>query len=199
MRARCPGGDGLAFRCFPGEGGREEGGAGLWRGLRPTPPVPLPVVTGLGVRNYEPDVDPLLEPETGGAPSGGAPDPDGGVVPVPDFDPLPMSGQFLVEPDPGPVEELEEPVPLFPEPVLLPVLELGAGAVGGDEPELLPELPVVDVVAALATSAPPATRPEVSAPTAKTLRRRICMVVCPFVCVDRRPVRTGTGDDALRI
>jgi hypothetical protein len=101
-------------------------------------------------------------------------------VPVPGVDPLPILGQFLVEPDPEPVEELEEPVPVFPEPVL-PVFELDEGAVGGDEPELLAELPVVvDVVAALAASAPPARRPEVSAPTASALRRRICMVGMPF-------------------
>ena len=172
MRARCPGGDGIDPPVLPAGGDRED---------------------------YEPDVDPLLEPERGGAPCGGAPDPDGGVVPVPDFGPLPMSGQFLVEPDPEPEEELEEPVAELPEPVL-PELELDDGAVGEDELELPPELPVVvDVVAALATSAPPATRPEVSAPTARTLRRRICMVVCPFVCVERRPVRTGSADDALRI
>jgi hypothetical protein len=79
---------------------------------------------------------------------------------VPDWpDPLPMSGQFLVEPEPElelePDDELEEP-----DPVLL-------------EPELGPEFPVV--VAALATSAPPARSPDVSAPTARTLRKRICM------------------------
>ena len=86
-----------------------------------------------------------------------------------------------------PVAELEEPVPEFPEP-LLPVFELDKGAVGGDEPKLLPELPVVvDVVAALATSAPPARSPEVRAPTASTLRGRICMVALPFVSWDAGP------------
>jgi hypothetical protein len=128
-------------------------------------------------------------------------------VPEPDFDPFPMFGQSLVEPDPefelepeldpDDVEELEEPDPVLPEPEL-PVFELDDGVVV-EELELVPELPlVVDVVAALATSAPPATRPEVSAPAARTLRRRMCMM-CPFVWVVRRPVRTGTPDDAPRI
>ena len=36
------------------------------------------------------------------------------------------------------------------------------------------------VVAAFATSAPPATRPVVNAPIANTLRSRICMAVVPF-------------------
>ncbi len=129
---------------------------------------------------YEPDVDPLLPPD-----EGGPPDPDGGA-PLPPLDALPMFGQFLVElepefelePDPEPVDELEDPVAVPPEPVL-PVFELDNGA--GEELELEPELPVVvDVVAALATSAPPATRPDVNAPTARTLRSRICMAVVPF-------------------
>jgi hypothetical protein len=120
-----------------------------------------------------PEVDPLLEPD-----EGGPPEPDGGV-PDPEPDPLPMSGQFLVEPDPelevepdpDPEDELEEPDPV------LPVFEFDDGVVvDGDELELVPEFPVdVDVVAALATSAPPARSPEVSAPTARTLRKRICM------------------------
>lgn len=163
-----------------------------------------------GVEDYEPDVNPLLCPEGGGPPSAEDPPGPAGGVPVPDFDPLPMFGQSLVEPDPElePEPELEvelgldEPVPVLPDPVLpvLPVLELDDGAVEGVEPELLPELPVVvDVVAALATSAPPATRPEVNAPTASTLRRRICMWWCPFVRVERRPVRTGTAHGAPRI
>jgi hypothetical protein len=130
-----------------------------------------------------PAADPLLEPD-GGDP----PEPDGGV-PDPEADPLPMSGQFLVEPDPelefdpdpelepelG--DELEEPDPV------LPVFELPAGVVV-DELELVPEFPVVvDVVAALATSAPPARSPEVSAPTARTLRKRICMSCLALSCV----------------
>jgi hypothetical protein len=83
-----------------------------------------------------------------------------------------MFGQFLVEPEPVPA-----PVP-DPE---LPVLELDGDGVVVDEfeveVELVPVLPVVvDVVAALAASAPPARRPDVSAPMASTLRRRICMV-----------------------
>jgi hypothetical protein len=88
-----------------------------------------------------------------------------------------MFGQFLVEPEP----ELE----LEPEPELF---ELDEGVVV-EEPdvELVPELPVaVDVVAASATSAPPARRPDVSAVTARTLRRRIGMGVLPF-CVFAAP------------
>jgi hypothetical protein len=154
------------------------------------------------VEDYEPDVDPLLAPDRGGPPSAeGPPDPDGGV-PVPDFDPLPMFGQFLVEPDPE-LElepelepELDGLVPVLPEPVL-PVFEFDDGAVDEVEPEPPPELPVVvDVVAALATSAPPATRPEVSAPMATKLRNRICMWWCPFVCVKCRPARTATTHGA---
>jgi hypothetical protein len=115
-------------------------------------------------------------------------------VPVPELDPLPMFGQSLVEPDPelevdpdpdpdpdpDADDELEDPVPVVPEPVL-PEFEVDDGVVVDDELELVPELPdVVDVVAALATIAPPATRPEVSAPAARTLRRRICMAYVPF-------------------
>ncbi len=145
---------------------------------------------------YEPGVDPLLEPD-------GAPDPDGGV---PDgafeFEPLPMLGQFLVEPELEPELELEsEPVDEFeePEPVL-PALELDGGVVeeeldvDGFDVELVPVFPeppvVVDGVAASATSAPPATRPDVNAPMASTLRKRICMGV-PFLVSWRRPTRTG--------
>jgi hypothetical protein len=94
-----------------------------------------------------------------------------------------MFGQSFVEPepefdvDPELVDELDEPDeldPVLPEPVL-PVFEVDDGVLE-DELELEPELPVVvDVVAALATSAPPARSPEVSAPTARTLRKRICM------------------------
>jgi hypothetical protein len=89
-----------------------------------------------------------------------------------------MLGQFLVEPeDEEPVEpfdgvELADPdelelVPLEPvelEPVeLVPVeLELDVG------------------VAALATSAPPVTRPAVSALKATALRKRSFMAVSPF-------------------
>jgi hypothetical protein len=113
-----------------------------------------------------------------------------------------MFGQFLVEPELelelDPVDELELPVPVFPAPEV-PVFELDDGVVL-EELELVPELPVVvDVVAALATSAPPATRPDVSALIARTLRRRICMSCCPFVRVERRPVRTGTTHDVHRI
>src|ERR1700722_4671588 len=106
-------------------------------------------------------MDPLLELDVGGVP-----DPDGGV-PDGALEPLPMFGQFLVEPEP------EDPDPV------LPALEPGDGVVVELEVDVeefdvelvpvLPELPVVaDVVAALATSAPPARRPDVSAPVART-------------------------------
>ena len=109
-----------------------------------------------GRGRYEPDV-------------GGVPDPDGGG-PDRALEPLPMLGQFLVELDP----ELEPDDGVVVEE--LEVEELDVELV-----PVLPELPVaVDVVAALATSAPPVTRPDVSAPTASTLRRRICMSV-PFL------------------
>lgn len=88
-----------------------------------------------------------------------------------------MFGQFLVEPEP----ELE----LEPE---LPLFDFDEGVVV-EEPDvgLVPEFPEVEVVAALATSAPPVTSPEVSAPTARTLRKRMCMAVCPSVSLLRRP------------
>jgi hypothetical protein len=96
-----------------------------------------------------------------------------------------MLGQFLVEPEPElepePDDVPDEPELVLPEPEL-PVLELEDGVVvdgvelGELELEPPPELPVVvEVVAALATSAPPARRPELSAPMASTFRRRICM------------------------
>jgi len=85
-----------------------------------------------------------------------------------------MFGQFLVEPEP----ELEPELLLF---------ELDEGAVVEEpEVELVPEFPEVEVVAALATSAPPARSPEVSAPAARTLRKRMCMTVVPF-CVFAAP------------
>ncbi len=120
-------------------------------------------------------------------------EPDGGAVPLPAGgvpvwvpEPLPMLGQFLVEPEPELVPEpdgvLAEPELVLPEPVL-PEPELDDGVEVEEllvEPE--PEFPVVvDVVAALATSAPPATRPEVSAPMPITLRRRIFIGCLPFI------------------
>jgi hypothetical protein len=77
-----------------------------------------------------------------------------------------MLGQFLVEPDDVEPDELLEGVELVP---LVPLVLL------------VPVELVLDVlVAALATSAPPVTRPTVSAPNATALRRRSFMVVCPF-------------------
>jgi hypothetical protein len=106
-----------------------------------------------------------------------------------------MLGQFWLEPelelDPLDPELELEPELVLPDPEV-PELEPDDGVVV-EEPDVeellvelepVPVLPVPDVVAALATSAPPATRPEVSAPTAKTLRRRICMSCCPFRSCD---------------
>ena len=117
-----------------------------------------------------------------------------------------MLGQFLDELEPEP--ELEpEGVPEVPELVLpelvlpeLPVLELDDGAVVDEllvEP--VPELPVVvDVVAALATNAPPATSPEVSALIASTLRRRIFMGCVPFHLVRSASPR-GPAPHTMRL
>jgi hypothetical protein len=141
--------------------------------IRPAPPY----LIGTGRWRwgcYEPEVDPELEPD-----DGGVPEPAGGV-PVWVPEPLPILGQLCVEPEPDPLLEPEdvlgelELVLLDPEfPVLVLVDEVDV--------ELVPELPVVvEVVAALATSAPPVTSPVVSAPMASTLRRRICMGGLPF-------------------
>jgi hypothetical protein len=95
-----------------------------------------------------------------------------------------MFGQFLVEPlsalelDPEPDELEEELLLLDPLDPVLEVLELDDGVV------------VEELVAAPATSAPPATSPVVRAPMANTLRSRSFMVV-PFVRVLRPPVRAG--------
>jgi hypothetical protein len=86
--------------------------------------------------------------------------------PVDRYEPDPMSGQFRVEPEPEPEPEL---------PPVLPVLVLlldGDGVVVEEPaPEPVPDVGP-DVVAALATNAPPVRRPAVSAPTASTLRTR---------------------------
>jgi hypothetical protein len=72
-----------------------------------------------------------------------------------------MLGQFFVEPE---LELLELDGVVVVEELVL---------------ELEPVVPVLDepVVAASATSAPPVTRPVVSAPIANTFRSRIFMVV----------------------
>ena len=110
-----------------------------------------------------------------------------------------MFGQFLVEPEPEPEPDPE----LEPE---LPLFEPDEGVVV-EEPddELVPEFPEVEVevVAALATSAPPARSPEVSAPTARTLRKRMCMAGMPFCLFPvpspcepvRQTVRSGSVRD----
>ncbi len=147
-------------------------------------------VNGVGSAPQEAE----LEPD----PGGGAPsDPDRGAPGRgPELEPeplLPMSGQLCVEPE---LDELDPEVP-----------ELDDGAdvdeLGVDESDVepVPELPVepvVEVVAALATSAPPATRPEVSAPIASTLRKRNGMGTIPFgVC--GRPTQAGTTERAPRV
>jgi hypothetical protein len=93
-----------------------------------------------------------------------------------------MLGQFRLEPELELLEldpdELDEPelVLLDPE---LELLELDDGVVV-DELVLVfdPVVPVVELdVAALATSAPPVTRPVVRAPIATACRNRTFMVV----------------------
>lgn len=116
--------------------------------------------------------------------AGADPDPDAGGAPCepePEPEPLGMLGQLCVEPELE-LPELEPDEPDDPEPVLLePVpelLELDDGAVVEELVLALePVVPVLDVlvVAASATSAPPVTRPAVSAPIANTFRRRIFM------------------------
>jgi hypothetical protein len=105
------------------------------------------------------------------------------VEPELELDPLDPELELELELEP----ELDEPLLVLPDPVF-PVLDPDDGVVV-EEPELeelevelepVPVLPVLEVVAALATSAPPAKRPVVSAPTASTLRRRTCMGCCPF-------------------
>ncbi len=146
----------------------------------------------LGSVCYEAGVEP--DPE----PVGGVPEPVGGVPWVEEPEPLPMFGQFWVEPLP----ELELEPELVPEPELVlldpldPVLEVPELDDGVVVEEFVLALePVafvvdgVDVVAASATSAPPASSPVVSAPMANTLRSRIFMVMAFRSCV--APTRSG--------
>ncbi len=97
-----------------------------------------------------------------------------------------MLGQFLVEPELElELPELEEPELELELPVF-PVLEPDDDGAVVDAPvlELEPELVLgveLDVVAALATNAPPARRPVVNAPTASTFRKRSCIGGMPFV------------------
>jgi hypothetical protein len=112
-----------------------------------------------------------------------------GGVPVWEPEPLPMLGQLCVEPEPE--ELLEDPELVLPVPEFPELVPDDGVVVDALEVELEPELPVVvEVVAALATSAPPARRPELSAPMASTLRRRICMGVCTFR-VREAPTHSG--------
>lgn len=106
--------------------------------------------------------------------SGVSLEPDGGVpvrgAELPERF-VPMFGQLGVEPELG---------LLVPDPA---EVEVGA-VVAEPDVELLddelvpvfPDEPVVVVVAALATRAPPVARPPVNAPTARMWRRRICML-----------------------
>jgi hypothetical protein len=107
-----------------------------------------------------------------------APAPPGGAAPPVDPDPDPMFGQFLVEP------EDEDPVELVGGAGLVDPDELLVGALPDavpvvPEPELVLVVVEPALVAALAASAPPATRPLVKAPMASALRKRSFMV-CPF-------------------
>jgi hypothetical protein len=156
---------------------------------RPTPPfLCLPAAGPPG--RYEPEGEP--DP-AGGAPElpdGGEPLPPEGVPLEPEPEPLPMFGQLWVEPEPDEVEpepdELDEPE----EP------ELDDGVVVEEFVLVLalePVEPVLDVVAASATTAPPTTSPVVKAPNANALRRRIFMVVALSSRVVRPPVRAGNS------
>ena len=105
---------------------------------------------------------------------------DGGVPLGPELepDPDPMFGQFLVDED-APLELLGAVVLVDPEEFveeLLPVDELVPDPLAAVE---LVELVLGVLVAALATTAPPATRPLVRAPIASALRSRSLMVVGP--------------------
>ena len=128
---------------------------------------------------------------------GGVPDPLAGGPPLePDPEPLPMFGQLRLEPELELLElepdELEEPELALFEPEL-DVPELDDGVVVDELVlELEPVVPVLElVVAALATSAPPVTRPVVSAPIANTLRNRTFMLVVLSFRVLHRPVRAA--------
>lgn len=104
---------------------------------------------------------------------------------------LELELEELDEPDdPEEPEEPDEPDELDdPEPEVLEPLEDGVVVVDELVPALEPVVPVLDVlvVAASATSAPPVTRPVVSAPIANTFRRRIFIGCCPFVSCDAPP------------
>jgi hypothetical protein len=110
-------------------------------------------------------------------------DPEGGAEL--ELEPVPMLGQFLVEPDDADPDEMlgvELEVPLEPLPVLpVAVLELGVE---------VDEFVAVDVLidAAFATRAPPVTRPVVSAAPASTLRNRGFFMIsspCSFAALPR--------------
>jgi hypothetical protein len=82
-----------------------------------------------------------------------------------------MFGQFFVDPeDADPVELLDGVEVVDPDELFGVVPPVAA---------VVLELLEVALVAALATRAPPATRPLVSAPAASTLRRRSFMNGCP--------------------
>lgn len=108
-----------------------------------------------------------------------------------------MLGQLWVVPEPELLEpepdEPDEPELVLPDPVF-ELLELDDGVVVEElVPALEPVEPVFEVlvVAASATSAPPATRPVVSAPIANTCRSRIFMVVALSFRAMRHPVRSS--------
>ena len=85
-----------------------------------------------------------------------------------------MFGQFFVDPEDADPVELLDGVEVVDPDELFEVLPPVAAVVL----EVL-EVALDVLVAALATRAPPATRPLVSAPAASTLRRRSFMDGCP--------------------
>ena len=76
--------------------------------------------------------------------------------------------------------------------LLVELLEEGVDVV-------VPELALDVLVAALATSAPPAMSPLVSAPAASTLRSRSFMAGCPSFMVGSMSTRCGGTRPTLRV
>jgi hypothetical protein len=117
-------------------------------------------------------------------------------------EPEPMLGQLCVEPELEPFD-VDPDEPDDPELALLDpdveLLELEDGGVVEVLALVLePVVPVLDepVVAASATSAPPVTRPAVSALIANTFRRRIFMVI--VLSLVRIAAPSGVAASTLR-
>jgi hypothetical protein len=93
---------------------------------------------------------------------------------------VPMLGQFLVDPEEDdPVELLDGVVLVDPEPLAELVADVPLVPVVPALVLVVPALVLGVVVAALATSAPPAMRPLVSAPTATMSRTWSFMDAAP--------------------